>query len=71
MRDGRLALGAEDLHVQMRQATRDGQSHPKAAGRVEGAKLKIIVQGAHFVEVSNEPQLSTRVPGSHVGGDEA
>lgn len=66
MGDGRLALGAEDLHVQMRQAAGDGERHAEAAARVQGAQLKVVVQRAHLVVVGDEPQLRAGVPGRHV-----
>jgi len=55
----------------MREAACYGECHAEAAGCIEGAELQIIVQGPHFMEVSDEPQLRTGVPGSHVWGDEA
>lgn len=64
--DGRLALRAEDLHVEVGEAAGDGQSHAQAAGGVQGAELKVVVQGAHLVEVGDEPQLGAGVPGGHV-----
>lgn len=66
MCDGRFALSAEDLHVEVREATGDGQRHPQAAERVQGAELKVVVQGAHLVVVRDEPELSAGVTGGHV-----
>lgn len=66
MGDGRLALSAKDLDVQVCQTTGYGERHAEAAGRIEGAELKIVIQRTHFVEVSDEPQLSAGVPRSHV-----
>lgn len=60
--DGWFALGAEDLNVEMCQATCDGERHAEAAGCVKGAELKVVIQGAHLMEVSDQPQLSTGVP---------
>lgn len=64
--DGRFALGAEDFHMKMSQAARYGKRHAEAAGRVQGAELKVVVQGAHLVEVGDQPQLGAGVPGGHV-----
>ena len=66
MCDGGLALRAEDLHVQVCQATGDGQGHAQAAGGVQGAELQVVVQGAHLVVVGDEPQLGAGVTGGHV-----
>ena len=71
MGDGRFALRAEDLDVEVCQAAGDGERHAEAAGRVEGAELKVVVQGAHLVEVGDQPQLGTGVPRGHVGSYEA
>ncbi len=60
--DGRLALRAEDLDMEMCQATGDGECHAEAAGSIKSAELKVVIQGAHLMEVSDQPQLSTRVP---------
>lgn len=46
----------------MCQTARNGERHPEAAGCVEGVELKVIVQGAHLVKVSDEPQLGAGVP---------
>ena len=66
MGDRRFSLGAEDLDMEMCQAAGDGKGHAEAAGRVKGAELKVVVQGAHLVEVSDEPELSAGVPRGHV-----
>ena len=71
MGDGWFALCAEDLNMEMCQATCDGQSHAEAAWGVEGAELKVVIQGAHLMEVSDQPQLSTGVPWGHVWSYEA
>lgn len=69
--NGRLALSAEDLHMEVRQAARDGKRHAEAAGCVQGAELKVVVQGAHLMEVCDQPQLSAGVPRGHVRSYEA
>lgn len=71
MGDGRFALGAKDLHVEMRQPTGDGESHAEAAGSIQSAELEVVVQGAHLLEVSDQPQLGAGVPGGHVRSYEA
>ena len=43
MGDGWFALCAEDLNMEMCQATCDGQSHAEAAWGVEGAELKVVI----------------------------
>lgn len=69
--DGRLSLGAKDFHVEMRQPASDGERHAEAAGSIQGAELKVVVQGAHLVEVGDQPQLGAGVPGGHVRSYEA
>lgn len=69
--DGRFALGAKDLHVEMRQSAGDGESHAEAAGSIQSAELEVVVQGAHLLEVSDQPQLGAGVPGGHVRSYEA
>lgn len=69
--DGRFALGAKDLHVEMRQPAGDGESHAEAAGSIQSAELEVVVQGAHLLEVSDQPQLGAGVPGGHVRSYEA
>lgn len=69
--DGRFALCAEDLNVEVHQAACNGQRHAETAGRIEGAELKVVVQGAHLVEVSDQPQLSAGIPWGHVWSYEA
>lgn len=66
MGNGRFSLSAEDLHVEVCEAACDGERHAEAAGCIEGAELKVIVQGAHLVEVCDQPQLSAGVPRGHV-----
>lgn len=66
MGNSRFALCAEDLNVEMCQATCDGECHAEATGRIKGAELKVIVQGTHLMEVSDQPQLSAGVPRGHV-----
>lgn len=55
MGDGRFALGAKDFNMEVCKTAGDGERHAEAAGRIEGAELEIIVQGAHLMEVSDEP----------------
>lgn len=69
--DGRFALGAKDFHVEMSQPAGDGERHAEAVGSVQSAQLKVVVQGAHLVEVGDQPQLGAGVPGSHVRSYEA
>lgn len=53
--DGRFALGAKDFHVEVSQPASDGKSHAEAAGSIQSAELKVVVQGAHLLEVSDQP----------------
>lgn len=69
--DGRFALGAKDFHMEVRQPASDGERHAEAAGSIQRAELQVVVQGAHLVEVGDQPQLGAGVPGGHVGRDEA
>lgn len=66
MGNGRFALSAKDLNMEMCQATCYGECHAEAAGCIKGAQLKVVIQGAHLMEVSDQPQLSTGVPRGHV-----
>lgn len=66
MGDCRFALCAEDLNVEMCQATGDGEGHAEAAGGIQRAELKVVIQGAHLMEVSDQPQLSAGIPRGHV-----
>lgn len=62
MGDGWFALCAEDLDVEMCQAARNGEGHAEAVGCIKSTDLKVVVQGSHLVEVSDQPQLSAGVP---------
>lgn len=62
MGDCRFALSAEDLNMEVCQAACNGERHAEAAGCIESAELKVVVQGAHLMEVSDQPQLSAGVP---------
>lgn len=66
MGDSRFALCPKDLNMEMCQAACDGECHAEAAGGIQGAELKVVIQGAHLMEVSDQPQLSTGVPRGHV-----
>lgn len=66
MGDGGFALSAKDLDMEMCQAACDGERHAEAAGCIKGAELKVVIQGAHLMEVSDQPQLSTGVPRGHI-----
>ena len=61
MGDGWLALGAEDLCVEVHQPACYRQTHLQAALRVQGAVLQHVVQRAQLVEVGDEPQLGAGV----------
>lgn len=63
-------LGADNLGVEVDQATGHGQAHPQAALRLHVAVLQEIVEGTQLVKVSDEPQLGTGILGRHVRGDE-
>ena len=69
--NGRLALRAKDLHVQVGQATGNGERHPQACSGVQRAQLQVVVQGAHLVVVCDQPQLCAGVTRGHVRGNEA
>ena len=71
MGDSRFALSAEDFDMEMCQAAGNGKRHAEAAGSIQGAELKVVVQGAHLMEVSDQPQLSARVSRGHVWRYEA
>lgn len=44
MGDGRLALGAEDLSVEVHQAASHGQAHAQAALGVQAAVLQEVIE---------------------------
>lgn len=69
--NSRFALSAKDLNMEMRQAAGNGERHAEAAGSIQGAELKVVVQGAHLMKVSDQPQLSAGVPRGHVWRYEA
>lgn len=71
MGDGRFALRAEDLHVQVRQAAGRGHSQPQRQAGLQRLPLQKVVERTMLVVVRDEPQLRARVAGSHVRGYKA
>lgn len=55
--DGRLALGAEDLCVQVAEARHRGVSQPQHGLIVQSGGFEVVVQRAIFVAVSDQVEL--------------
>lgn len=55
--DGRLALGAEDLCVQVAEARHWGVSQPQHGLIVQSGGFEVVVQRAIFVAVSDQVEL--------------
>lgn len=55
--DGRLALGAEDLCVQVAKAWHGGVSQPQHGLIVQSGGFEVVVQRAIFVAVSDQVEL--------------
>lgn len=53
--DGWFALCTKDLNMEVCQTASDRQSHAEAAGCIKGTELKVVVQGSHLMEVSDQP----------------
>jgi len=69
--NGGLALGPEDLHVEVDEAADDGGGQAQAGLHVQGHPLQVVVERAVLVVVGDEPELGAGVPRRHVRGDEA
>lgn len=63
-------LGADNLSVEVDQATGHRQTHPQAALWVQAAVLQEIVERPELMIVGDEPQLGAGILGCHVGGYE-
>ena len=68
--DSWLFLGADDLRVEVHQATGHRQAHPQAALWLQAAVLQEVVEWTQLMEVSDEPQLGAGIFGCHVRGYE-
>lgn len=58
--DGRLSLGAEDLHVEVCQAAGDGQGQNDHAVHRHCVPVQVVEQGAVLVVLCHQPQLGPR-----------
>lgn len=66
MGDSWLALGADNLSVEVDQTTGHRQAHPQAALRLQAAVLQEVVEWTQLVKVGDEPQLGAGILGRHV-----
>ena len=71
MSNGRLALGAEDLGVEVDQAGHRADQDPHRLGLGEGDSVEVVVEAAQGVVVGHQPQLGAAVPARAVGADVA
>lgn len=69
--DGRFALCAEDLSVQVHQAARYRCRHRQPLWRLHGNSLQVVIQGTVLMVMSDEPQLGAGVARCHVRRHEA
>lgn len=69
--DGRFALRAEDLCMQVTQAARRRVRQPQQRRRVQRAQLQEVVERTVLVVVSDEEELREGARPLDVGGDEA
>lgn len=69
--DGRFALRAEDLRMQVTQAARRRVRQPQQRRSVQGAQLQEVVQRAVLVVVCDEEELREGARPLDVGSDEA
>lgn len=65
-----LPLRADDLSVEVDQATGHRQAHPQAALWLQAAVLQEIIERTQLMKVGDEPQLGAGILGRHVRGDE-
>lgn len=71
MGDGRFALRAVDLGVQVAEAAGGGVRQPQQRLRVQRGQLQVVVQGAVLVVVGDEEELREGAGAFDVGRDEA
>lgn len=65
-----LFLGADDLSVEVDQATGHRQAHLQAALRFQAAVLQEVVERTQLMKVGDEPQLGAGILGRHIRGYE-
>jgi len=56
--DGRFALCAQNLHVQVSESSGDRQGHSNHSRRVHGGTVQVVEEGAVLVVIGHQPQLS-------------
>lgn len=71
MGDGRFALRAVDLGVQVAEAARRRERQPQQRLRVQRGQLQVVVQRAVLVEVGDEEELREGAGAFDVRRDEA
>lgn len=71
MGDGRFALRAVDLRVQVAEAAGGRVRQPQQRLRVQRAQPQVVVQGAVLVVVGDEEELREGAGAFDVGRDEA
>lgn len=69
--DGRFALCAKDLRMQVTQTARRRVRQPQQRRRVQGAQLQEVVQRTVLVVVGDEEELREGTRPLDVGSDEA
>ena len=69
--DGRLPVGAHDLHVEVRHAGGDPEKHPDRLGHGDRVVGEVVGEGAVPHVLGDEPQLRPRPAVLVVGRDEA
>lgn len=70
MGDSWLFLGADNLSVEVNQATGHRQAHPQAALWIQAAVLQEVIERTQLMKVGDKPQLGARIFGRHVRGYE-
>ncbi len=68
--DGRFALSAKDLRVQVHQPAGYWRRHVQSICHLHSNTLQVVVEWAVLVVVCDEPQLSARVSGGHIRSHE-
>lgn len=71
MGDGRFALRAVNLGVQVTEAAGRRERQPQQRLRVQRGQLQVVVQRAVLVVVGNEEELREGASAFNVGRDEA
>lgn len=68
--DGRLALGAEDLGVEVTEARHGGVRQSQHGFVVQRGGFEVVIQGAVFVAVGDQVELSPGASAFNISGNE-